>query len=60
MKVSELHDIISRNGWVLSRQTGSHIRYEKNGRRYTVPFHKGKEIDNNFARKILKDMGISK
>ncbi len=50
MKVSELHKIISQNGWVFVRQEGSHIRYEKDGKRYTVPFHKGKEIDNNFAR----------
>lgn len=58
MKVTELHEIISANGWAKIRQEGSHIRYEKDGKRYTVPFHKGKEIDNNFARTILKDMGI--
>ena len=37
---------------------GSHLKYEKDGKRYTVPFHKGKEINNAFARKILKDLGI--
>ena len=37
---------------------GSHARYTKDGRIYTVPFHKGKEIDNDFAKKILKDLGI--
>jgi predicted RNA binding protein YcfA (HicA-like mRNA interferase family) len=37
---------------------GSHLKYEKDGKRYTVPFHKGKEIPNEFARKILKDRGI--
>lgn len=58
MKVTELHDLIARAGWTKIRQEGSHIRYEKDGKRYTVPFHKGKEIDNNFAKKILKDMGI--
>lgn len=58
MKVTELHAIISSAGWKKIRQEGSHIRYEKDGKRYTVPFHKGKEIDNNFAKKILKDMGI--
>ena len=60
MKVSELHQIISRNGWVLlpGQGKGSHLKYEKDGKRYTVPFHKGKEIHNAFARKILKDLGI--
>lgn len=53
MKVSELHQIISRNGWVLlpGQGKGSHLKYEKNGKRYTVPFHKGKEINNAFAKK---------
>ena len=60
MKVTELHNIISRNGWGLlkGQGKGSHLKYEKAGKRYTVPFHKGKEIPNEFARKILKDLGI--
>ena len=37
---------------------GSHVRYTKDGKVYTVPFHKGKEIGNDFAKKILKTMGI--
>ena len=61
MKVSELHHIISRNGWTLlpGQGKGSHLKYEKDGKRYTVPFHKGKEINNMFAKKILKDLGIN-
>lgn len=60
MKSTELHRIITRNGWVLipKKGKGSHTRYTKDGKIYTVPFHKGKEIDNNFANKILKDLGI--
>ncbi|MBP5397147.1 MAG: type II toxin-antitoxin system HicA family toxin [Bacteroidales bacterium] len=60
MKISELHKLIAGAGWVLipKRGKGSHRRYQKNGKIYTVPFHKGKEIDNRFARKILKDLGI--
>ena len=60
MKVTELHNIISQNGWVLlkGKGKGSHLKYEKAGKRDTVPFHKGKEIPNEFARKILKDLGI--
>lgn len=61
MKYSELHRIIRRNHWrpVPERGKGSHVRYEKNGRIYTVPFHKGREIDNEFAKKILKELGIN-
>ena len=50
MKITELHQIISRNGWVLLKGQGRGV--------ITVPFHKGKEIPNEFARKIIKDMGI--
>ena len=60
MKSTELHRIIARNGWVRlpKKGKGSHARYEKNGRIYTVPFHKGKEINNDFAKKILNDLWI--
>lgn len=27
---------------------------------YTVPFHKGKEIGNDLAKAILKDLGIKR
>jgi YcfA-like protein. len=61
MKVTELHQIISRHGWVLlpGQGKGSHLKYEKDGVRYVVPFHKGKEIPNYFANRILKDLGIN-
>ena len=60
MKYTELHKIIQRNGWtqIPSKGKGSHTRYTKDGKIYTVPFHKGKEIGNDFAKKILKDLSI--
>ena len=60
MKFTELHRIIRENGWrpLPDRGKGSHVRYEKDGNRYTAPFHKGKEIPNRFANKILRQMGI--
>lgn len=60
MKISELHRIIRQNGWIQlpKRGKGSHIRYVKGGKFYTAPYHKSKEIDNTFAKKILKDLGI--
>lgn len=61
MKYTELHKIILQNGWteIPGRGKGSHKRYQKDGRVYTVPFHKGKEIGNDFAKGILKDLGIT-
>ena len=62
MKYSELHRIILRNGWSLlpDKGKGSHRRYTKNGRIYTVPNHGSKEIDNEMAKKILKELGINR
>ncbi|MBR5042090.1 MAG: type II toxin-antitoxin system HicA family toxin [Bacteroidales bacterium] len=60
MKASELHRIIRQYGWIPlpNRGKGSHVRYVKNGKIYTVPYHKSKEIDNVFAKKILKELNI--
>lgn len=60
MKYRELHRIIRKNGWVAlpKKGKGSHLRYTKNGVICTVPYHGGKEIDNNFAKRVLKEMGI--
>lgn len=58
--MTELHRIILRNGWIPLpyEGKGSHVRYTKDGKVYTAPFHKGKEIGNDFARRILKTMEI--
>ncbi len=58
MKYKELHKQIGRQGWQVKRQTGSHVIYEKDGRTYPVPYHGSKEIDNDFAKKIKKEMGL--
>jgi predicted RNA binding protein YcfA (HicA-like mRNA interferase family) len=39
---------------------GSHLRYvHPDGRRTTVPMHKGKTIGRGLLRKILRDIGMS-
>ena len=62
MKYTELHKIIIANGWVLipGRGKGGHRMYMKNGLVYPVPYHGSAEIQNYFAKKILKEMGIDK
>lgn len=61
MKYTELHRIIRENGWrpLPNRGKGSHILYEKDGVTFTVPLHKGKEIGNSFAKKLLLKLGIN-
>lgn len=61
MKYSELHKLIVQAGWtpVPKRGKGGHIMYAKNGVMYPVPYHGAAEIQNYFAKKILKDLGIN-
>ena len=58
MKYTELHRLISQNGWSLIRQSGSHIIYKKGNRTYPVPYHKGKEVGAGLEKTIRKEMGL--
>lgn len=58
MKSSEFHRLIQINGWTEIRQAGSHIIYEKNGKRVTVPYHGSKEMKKGLVLKIKKEMGL--
>jgi mRNA interferase HicA len=58
MKSSELHRLIKKNGWLHEKTEGSHYIYEKNGRRYPVPFHGAKEMGKGIVHKIKKELGL--
>lgn len=58
MKYKEFHRIIQRQGWAIIRQRGSHVVYEKNGVKVTVPNHTSKEINEGLRLKIVKEMGL--
>jgi len=58
MKSNELHRLVIRNGWISVRQTGSHVIYEKDGKRYPVPDHGSKEVARALELKIKKEMGL--
>lgn len=58
MKSSELQKLILANGWRIVRQNGSHVIYEKDGVRYPVPFHGGKEVGTGLEKKIKREMGL--
>jgi predicted RNA binding protein YcfA (HicA-like mRNA interferase family) len=53
--------VLKRLGFVRTRKSrGSHQRFaHPDGRRTTVPMHKGKTIGRGLLRKILKDIGIT-
>ena len=58
MKSSELHRLIVRNGWELIRVRGSHYIYEKDDKRYPLPFHGAKEVGKGIEKKIKKEMEL--
>jgi predicted RNA binding protein YcfA (HicA-like mRNA interferase family) len=58
MKSSELHRLILQNGWIFLRSSGSHFIYEKNTKRYPVPYHGSKEVGKGIEKKIRKEMKL--
>ena len=47
MKYDEFHDLVRKNGWMVLRQSGSHVIYQK-----------GKELGRGLERKIIKEMNL--
>ena len=59
MTAKQVMDILKANGWVLDRIHGSHHIFIKTGYRpVSVPIHGNKDI-GNFAKRILREAGIS-
>jgi predicted RNA binding protein YcfA (HicA-like mRNA interferase family) len=59
MTARQIMDILRANGWILDRINGSHHVFVKTGcRPVSVPLHGNKDI-GNFAKRILKEAGIS-
>jgi len=61
LKPKEVIKVLEKLGFVNTRRSkGSHFRYcHPDGRKTTVPVHKGKDISKGLLRKILRDMEIS-
>lgn len=50
--------MVIRNGWIAIRQKGSHVIYEKDGKRYPVPNHGSKELPRPTELKMRKELGF--
>ncbi len=60
LTAKEIIAVLEKNGFVLSRQSGSHKIYKNNnGQRVTVPYHSGKILHPKILRSILKDADIN-
>ncbi|WP_099366771.1 type II toxin-antitoxin system HicA family toxin [Sphingobacterium sp. 1.A.4] len=57
MKYDELHRWIKKCGWHRVKD-GKHRIYEKDGIRYPVPYHGGKDVGKGLLTKIIKDLGL--
>ena len=60
LKPQEVVRILENLGFVEVRQRGSHKRFpHEDGRRTTVPFHKGRDISPILLRQIASDIGMT-
>jgi len=52
---------LERAGFVEQRQRGSHLhmKRESDGKRVTIPVHKGRDVPTGTLRAILRDADIS-
>ena len=60
MKSSELVRLLKKDGWLVVRQTGSHLIIEhpiKTGQ-IVCPYHGSHEVGKGLEKKIKKDAGI--
>ena len=56
----ELIKILQKQGFMVVRQRGSHVRLEHiDGRKTSVPVHTGESVHVGLLRKILRDVQIS-
>ena len=60
VKAAKVIKILKSLGFILTRQSGSHMIY-KNGEgvRVTVPYHSGKILHPKLLKSILRDIDIS-
>lgn len=60
IKATEILAILNRHGFVRVRQSGSHVVLRHpDGRRTTVPLHKGKDVGRGLLRQIMRDAKIT-
>ena len=61
VRAADLIKALEKLGFTCTRKSkGSHFRYvHPDGRKTTVPVHKGRDISRGLLRKILRDVDIT-
>ena len=60
LSVKEAVKLVQENGFVLSRQTGSHAQYFKNKLRITIPIHNNDILHPRIVKQILNTIEQAK
>jgi predicted RNA binding protein YcfA (HicA-like mRNA interferase family) len=61
VKSEKLVKVLFQLGFLKHHQVGSHAQFKhSDGRRITVPIHRGKEIPCGTLQAIVRDLGISR
>ncbi len=60
VSASKLLSLLEHKGFVRVRQSGSHIILRHaDGRRTTVPMHKGRDLGKGLLRQIMRDAELT-
>ncbi len=60
IKAKELVRILNRLGFFKFHQVGSHAQFKNtDGRKITIPIHRGKEIGKKTLRGIINDLDLT-
>lgn len=61
LKTTKLLKILLKLGFFKHHQTGSHLQLKhSDGRRVTIPIHKGRDIKKGTLNAILNDINLTK
>ncbi len=60
LKPQEMVRVVEKMGFIRTKKSkGGHLRYcHPDGRKTSIPMHKGEDIGRGLLRKILKDIDI--
>jgi predicted RNA binding protein YcfA (HicA-like mRNA interferase family) len=60
LKADDILAILRKKGFSRVRQSGSHIVLKhSDGRRTTVPMHKGRDLGRGLLRQIMRDANLT-
>ena len=56
--VKDVVPLLQENGFVLKSQTGSHMKFEKDGKVVIIPNHHSKGVEKGTYYSILRQAGL--